>query len=435
MKNKIIYYILLAILLQFFMPASAIAPEDVNYREADGRVSLVLDPDGLLSAGTRKAVEDSLTQLRLNTTAEVVVAVVPDLDGMAPQQWCERLFSRMKIGKEKEDNGLLIMISPGARQAFIMPGYGMEGIFTDIACKKLSEREIKPAMQRDDLDGAVSGVVSAVSKVLSDPEAAAEIRSGQAENYNDGVSALDPKVLWTFVRWVAALMFLLSAVWFVVTAMQQRRQHTNYDKSIGWRKSLKIQLIFTVLSLGAGVVFFLLSLAMYRYWRTRKVKCPTCGSKMHRLPEDKDNDFLSPSQDFEEKLNTIDWDVWKCDECGTVERLPFRVPQSKYTECPNCHTVAMTLTGDAVTRPATTRSEGEGVRIYTCKYCGHQDHRHYRIPRKEDGSALAAAAVLGAAASSRRRGGGGGFSGGGGFGGFGGFGGGATGGGGAGSSW
>ena len=149
---------------------------------------------------------------------------------------------------------------------------------------------------------------------------------------------------------------------------------------------------------------------------------------MNRLPEDKDNELLSDSQDFEEKIKTVDYDVWECPRCGTVERFPFRSRQKKYTECPSCHTVAMCLECDMVVRPATVRSEGSGVKVYECQFCHYRDNRPYRIPRKEDPSAaIAAAAVLGSTLGRGGSGGGGGFGGG--------FGGGSTGGGGAGGSW
>ena len=89
----------------------------------------------------------------------------------------------------------------------------------------------------------------------------------------------------------------------------------------------------------------------------------------------------------------------------------------------------MCQVGDVIVKPSTTRSEGQGVKIYECKFCHHRKDEPYRIPRKEDpAAAVAAAAVIGSAMGRGRGGGGGG-----GFGG--GFGGGATGGGGAGGSW
>ncbi|MBD5302687.1 MAG: hypothetical protein HDS16_06820 [Bacteroides sp.] len=427
---------ILIVSLLVSLAGRAMRPDDVPYRAADGRVMTVIDPASLLSPSVRSQLTDSLEQLRLRSTAEVELVVVPDLDGMDPNQWCEKLFTRLKIGKEKEDNGLLIMISPGARQTYIMTGYGMEGIFPDIVCKRLADNVIVPAMRQNDLDAAARGIVSSVSQIISDPTAAAEIASGQKEKYNGELEALDGEVFLKLIKWLAAIFFTVAAIWFFVMLCRRKRGMTNYEKSLMWRKSLMIQAVFTILSLGAGIIFLFLSFILYRWWRTRKIKCPTCGSKMHRLSESMDNEFLTPAQDFEEKLNTIDWDVWKCDSCGTIERLPFKVPQKKYTECPNCHTVAMCLESDAVTRPASKYAEGEGVRTYVCKYCNHHDRKKYRIPRKLDDASLAAAAAIGAAAASAGRRGGGGFGGGGGgFGGFGGFGGGATGGGGAGSSW
>lgn len=156
---------------------------------------------------------------------------------------------------------------------------------------------------------------------------------------------------------------------------------------------------------------------------------------MHRLNEEEDNALLTPSQDFEEKLKTVDYDVWECPSCGTVERLPFKAKQMKYSPCPSCGTVAMCLSGTRTIQPATTRSEGTGVKVYECKFCHHKEERPYVIPKKEDpaAAALAAGAILGSMNGRRgRRGGGGGF-GGGGFGG--GFGGGSTGGGGASGGW
>lgn len=428
--------ILFLILVSLAFGVSAISPDRVPLKASDGRVEMVLDPDGLLNPALRRQLTDSLTALRLRSTAEVEVAVVDNLDGLEPQQWCERLFTRMGLGKEKEDNGLLIMISPGDRRAFIMPGYGMEGVFTDIVCKQLADNKIRPAMQEGNLEGAVTGIVSAVSAIISDPSNAAEIASSQKENVLGEPEALDPEVIRTFVRWLAVVVLIFSAFYFFNTLRISRRQVSNYDRSLVWRKTIVGQAVLAVASLGCSLVFLILTVFKYRYWRTKRVVCPTCGEKMHRLSEKEDNAFLSASQDFEERLDTVDYDVWKCDSCGTVERLPYRVPQKKYTECPSCHTVAMCLESDAITRKPTAYAEGEGVRTYVCRFCGHHDHKRYKLPRKNNDSALAAAAIGAAAIGSRRgHGGGGGYGGGGGFGGFGGFGGGATGGGGAGTGW
>lgn len=420
----------LLLALPLSMAAQAVSPDELSATGPDGRLQPVNDPGSLLSPGVRGAVERQLTDLRLRSSVEAVVVIPPEIGDLSAFEWSERLFSRWKIGKDDKDNGLLIMISPGSRQAYIMTGYGMEGVLPDIACKKIVDRAIIPAMREGDLDRAVAESVGLVAQAVADPAVAEELRSDQKENLRGRVSGPDPDLLWRFMCWVGAMVFLVSTVFFAGAWRDSRRGKDHYAKSMAWRRRLQIFFWLGILSVGAGLVYFLLAWLNYRKWRMRSVKCPTCGAKMHRLPEDRDNEELSASQDLEERLDTVDWDVWKCDRCGTVERFPYRTRQKQYAECPRCHTVAYGVVSDITVRPATERQAGEGIRSYECRYCHYRHDKPYKIPKKENGdAALVAGAVIGSALGRGGRGGGGGF------GGFGGFGGGSTGGGGAGGSW
>ena len=44
---------------------------------------------------------------------------------------------------------------------------------------------------------------------------------------------------------------------------------------------------------------------------------------MELIDEEHDNDYLTPAQDTEEKLNSIDYDVWHCPHCHETEVLPY----------------------------------------------------------------------------------------------------------------
>lgn len=429
MKRTVILYIFL--LSAMACIAEVIMPGDMKWRDSSGKLMTVVDPAGYLSPEVKARVESQLETLRREYSAEIEVVLPPDIGDMEPQQWTEQLFTQWQIGKSDKDNGLLVMISPGSRAAFIMPGYGMEGIFTDAACAAIYRNVIVPAMKEGNVDAAVEGTVKTVSEALADPAVAEELKSGNAEKYQGEVQPLDPAVIWTFVQYIIAFIFIVSLFLFLYYCREAKKYGSHYEKASFWRSKLMIMLILGLLSFGTGLVFFVLSFAIYRSWRIRPLPCSTCGHKMKRLPEDEDNELLNDSQDFEEQLKTVDYDVWECPACGTIERFPFKSSQKKYTECPSCHTVAMSLESDSTVRPATTRTQGEGVKVYSCKFCHNRLKKPYVIPKKEDPSAaLAAAAVLGAA-SRGGRGGGSGFGGGG----FGGFGGGATGGGGAGGRW
>lgn len=434
MKNLTGYYFfLIIILIQVLLPeaisAKEYAPEDMPNVQLTDRREYISDPDHLLSESTRNRVNAMLMDLRRKTSAEVVVAIPSEIGDTDIETWSEKLFTSWGIGKKDVDNGILIVISPESRKARIQTGYGTEGALPDISCANIIGRAIIPNMRDDNLDAAVEQSVEMVSGALTDPAVAEEIRSSEADNYSGNIDTLSPEVILNFIYFVAGCILLAGIFIFCRRLLRSRHLPDNYDKAMLWRDSIRTFILITIFSAGTALPLLLLAIFLYRNFRTRPRLCSTCGAKMKRLDEEHDNELLSASQDFEEKLDTIDYDVWECPSCGTIERYAFKKKQQRYQECPACHTVAMRLASTRTITPATTRHSGLGAKIYECEFCHHRKQENYVIPKKEDGAALAAGLAAGAMSG---RGGNGGF-GGGGFGG--GFGGGATGGGGASGGW
>lgn len=414
-------------LIGLHITAQDFSPETlVNPNLAD-RGKYVADPGNILSARAKEEANSLLWKLRRDTGVETAIVVVPTTGDYPIEDYATRLFTKWGIGKKDNDNGVLVVIATDQGEARIATGYGVEGVIPDISARKIISRSIVPHMKNGDVDGAVVAVAGDLSSILSDPVAAEELRSGRSESWEGGYeSDITGEDIVAFACCVAFLVFLFSMGMYFYDSRRFGRQE-RYTQALGWHESRKTYILFAVLSLGLGIIPFLLAERKYRRARNKPMACPACKGKMKKLNEEEDNNLLSPSQDFEEKLNTVDYDVWVCQDCGTVERYPFRVNQKEYEECPNCHTIAMHLVRDHTVVPSTTRREGIGEKIYECKYCHNRHKRQYKIPRKDNGAgaALAAGAILGS-------GGRGGF-GGGGFGG--GFGGGSTGGGGATGRW
>lgn len=402
------------------------SPADMPNVQKANRNEYVSDPGNLMSPQAKAEVNRKLTELRQQTTAEVAVALPPDIGDMPIEEWSEKLFTLWGIGKGDKDNGVLVVIAPEQRRARIQTGYGAEGVLPDISCINIINSTIIPAMKEGDINLAVINSTGMIYSAMTDPEVAEELRSSERDNFSEFDSPISGKELWGFVQIVATLIFLVTMVVFI-RGLVIMRGKDSYHRAIYWRRQLEPYFIIGVLSLGSGLVWWALAYLLYRRARLKKRVCPQCGTKMERLNEEDDNAYLSASQDFEEQLKTVDYDVWKCPKCHAMERYPYRENQLKYSECPSCHTVAMCLTGVREIRPATTRSYGEGEKIYECKFCHNQNRRRYRIEKKVDeaAAALAAGAILGS--SRGGRGGGGGFGGG--------FGGGMTGGGGASGGW
>lgn len=419
----------MAVLLVMLLAAVAVQardyrPDDIHNPNTENRMVYVADPGNLVSLAAKDRANKTLWQLRQKTGAEVAVAVVPSIGDMPPEEFAEKVFTSWGLGKKDKDNGVLVLIVPGQRVARIQTGYGVEGIITDVGAKHIINSTVTAHMREKDLDGAVTSVASRIAGVLSDPEAAAELKSQSKEAWEqEEVPPVTADDIMTFAGWVALAMLLVAAVMFFIDWRDTRRRD-RFGRAVHWRRHRWLYWTLAVLSAGLAIPVALLAEFKYRRARNKPMVCGVCGHKMRKLGEKEDNAMLSPSQDLEERLGTVDYDVWVCPECGAVERYPFREKQLKYSECPRCHTVAMCLVQDHTLQPATVRHTGTGEKVYECQYCRNQKRHRYVIPKKED---LAAAALAAGAIAGSRRGGGGGFGGG--------FGGGSTGGGGATGRW
>ena len=136
--------------------------------------------------------------------------------------------------------------------------------------------------------------------------------------------------------------------------------------------------------------------------------------------------YLKPAQDLEEKLKSVDYDVWLCGTCGETDIYPFVNKDSAYKECPRCHAMALYCVCDRVMVQPNSYRQGVGVRTFKCLNCGDENNINYKIEKTADPTgAIVAGTILGSLGG---RGGGGSFGGGS-------FGGGMTGGGGASGGW
>lgn len=428
MKSIVRLTLLIAIALISSI-ASAQAPLSLPNPNVGNPDNFIYDPMGLLSQHTASTINRRLAEVRQKTTCEVAVAIVANLSDLEPQEYAYQLFKHWGIGKKDKNNGILLLVAPNERKAWIEVGSGAEGVLTDIACSNILRNDFKPAAQDGNISQGVAKAVGSISLALMDPNVAAELRSSQDNSTLAHIEALDSNVFFSFLYIIIACVFIFTLILFIADIVVSRRRD-NYRRAMTWRNHMGTYWWGAFLSCGAALPIALIAYALYRHARYGTEVCTTCGGKMKRMSEEEDNDYLAPAQDFEEKIGTVDYDVWVCPDCGTVERFPYVEKQLKYQECPECHTIAMNLVMDKVVDAPTTRREGHGERLYQCQFCRHKKYETYRIPRKTDNSALAAGAagaVLGAMASGRR----GGFGGGSG----GGFGGGSSSGGGAGTSW
>lgn len=392
---------------------------DVPNVHLQQRSAYVSDPEGLLDAEQTSALNAQLANLERTTLTQMAVVLLPSIGDQDPMQFAVDLGHTWGLGSKEGDNGVVLLLVMDTHSIQLQTGYGMEGHITDAESAHIVNDIIIPAMRDDDIYGALSGAVEEITMLTASPEVRQEMLAAKAREEAKEQAELRQAMINT--TFIVMMVCAIWAMWIVIaTGRKSRRiKRDNYQKAMLWRSKLLLTGILTLLSFLAALPLFLITLYKYRHWRTRRIVCPNCSGKMHRLNEEEDNVYLTHGQDVEERLGTVDYDVWLCGKCGTLERFPFYAKQTKYTACPTCGAIAYGTDSERILRKPTSSSAGEGERIKRCRSCGRTDSERFRIAPDDD-SSVAGAFIAGAALGALSRGGGGGGGGswsGGGFGG------------------
>lgn len=412
------------------LAAAAISVSDIPDVHLADNTRFVSDPAGVLDRQSVTALDSALARLRRTYTVQGAVVVAPGIDGGDIDGFANSLFDAWHLGAADRDNGLLLVLDPENRKITIRTGYGLEGILPDAVCSRIIRNVIVPQMRQGDYARGLADGISVISAIIADPDNAAEIAS-EIPDRDRAASSGDEDPFRIYLTLSALLAGLM--LFYLLARLYTLRGKPDFEKYAALSPVRPIYLVLTFAGLGIPAVASVPLVLLLSHWRNRRRKCPNCGTPMDKVDEVHDNDYLTPAQDLEEKVGSVDYDVWLCPSCGETDIYPFVNSASGMVECPQCHARTARLVRDRIISRPTASREGTAVKEYECLNCHHNFGKPYKLPPDNSAAlaALGAAAVIG---SSGRRGGG---FGGGGFGGpiGGSWGGGSTGGGGATGSW
>ncbi len=366
------------------------------------RNDYVTNPDGILSEATVAGLNDTIGELWRTTSAEMVVVALDDVSGYEPDEFATKLFELWKIGKSDKDNGVLMLVVMEQRKVVIRTGRGVEGVLPDVVCGRIIRDVVIPAFRNGEYDEGVLGAVGMMCRILENPENADEIMSAIPNDSGVEDAPLSSGEVLTALAWLGffAMLFLIVLLVVQVRGGKGLPLPERYDKVA---QLLPYALFASFLGVGIPVLALIPIVLVMRRMRGKHDKCLNCGCKMHKLDEQKDNAYLSAGQDMEERLKSVDYDVWLCDNCGSTDVIPFVNRRSSYRQCPECGSRASALVSDRVVVPPTVGRAGQGMRVYSCRNCHKTHNEMYVIPK-----IVVAPIVIGGGGNR----GGGGFSGG-----------------------
>lgn len=97
-----------------------------------------------------------------NTGAQVVVVTVDSLEGVAVNDYALQLGNKWGVGKQKEDTGIVLLLSVGDRKTTIQVGYGLEGAVNDAKAGRILDTYALPYFTVDNFSTGLMGAYSAL---------------------------------------------------------------------------------------------------------------------------------------------------------------------------------------------------------------------------------------------------------------------------------
>lgn len=294
----------------------------------------VTDIAGGLRADTIAQLNETISDVQRTHGIEMAVVVVRSLDGLTVEDAAEKLFRMWGIGKKGRDNGLLFLWSTGDRKVRVEVGYGLEGDLPDGKVGAILDAYVIPKFRVNQFD---SGVIGGVTALLATARHEPIVLPSSAKSYAPA-----------------------APVARVLPAARVPRQRWSPSGWPWW------------LWMGGPITLFLAVRSVFRRWRRyRTRKCPQCRTRMIRLSETEDDASLDQGQAAEERIGSVDYDVWKCPSCAHQFIVRYAKWLTKYDMCPQCSNRTKWST-EKVIETATTHGDGLAKVTEQCAFCNYK---------------------------------------------------------------
>ncbi|MBK8394532.1 MAG: TPM domain-containing protein [Leptospiraceae bacterium] len=169
-----------------------------------------MDEVGILSKETKLSIDKKLKEHEKQTSNQVVVLIIPSLEGEILEEYSLKIASTWKLGQKGKDNGVLLLIAKNDRKMRIEVGYGLEGTLTDVLSNRIIRNEIAPAFKKENYSAGVEQGVDAIIGAIKGTY------KPEAENTNS--PGLDMGLPWYFSIIIGLMFFAFMTPFVIATA-------------------------------------------------------------------------------------------------------------------------------------------------------------------------------------------------------------------------
>jgi uncharacterized protein len=306
--------------------ATALASRSVPARPAVGPV---VDEAGVLSTQGAQTLRTLNERLRTERAgAELGVLIIASTDGEAPRAYATRAFNEWKLGTASANNGVILMVAKDDRKVELVLGDGVDTADTRRVAQTIINEQILAKFRAGNFEsGVLAGSEAAAKQILGLGSTANGAQEPLAESKPTKGNDVSDGAAWGFLAGTAAAIIGFFAL-----------------------------------------LFRLLRSKIPRFSRRRPRKCPSCTRPMELLDERADDAKLTKGQLAEERVGSVDYDVWVCPIDQSTQVARYGKFFNKYDSCPKCNAQTKSSHRSVLSQP-THQSTGVSQVDERCANC------------------------------------------------------------------
>jgi uncharacterized protein len=306
------------------------------------RTGSISDLANVLPNRDETALLESIAWFKRNTGGEIMVLTLASWKALAtPDKTWEsfntNLFNRWGIGSKSRNDGVLFVAAIKERKLRIELGLGFKRCY-DFSMKQILERDVVPLF-KETRYGA--GMALGTKKIIQSLPKLCPVAPKPVTVPNANLTR--PSIQ-TYVPSSPSIPEPITP----------------------W---LPIGVGLTILGAWAGIGSL-----------SRPKRCQQCKTPLEKISEEADDEYLNQGQQLEERLQSVNYDVWHCKTCNNHELFRRRAFFSSYSQCPSCQHQTLSGTQKPIV-PASETQQGLARLERTCSHCQHRDSQDILLPR------------------------------------------------------
>ncbi len=142
----------------------------------------VTDLTQTLNAQQQAQLEASLAAFEQETGSQIAVLIVSSTQPEAIEQYSIRVVEHWKLGREKQDDGVLLLVAKDDRKMRIEVGYGLEGAIPDLIAKRIITEIMAPRFRQGDFYGGIAQATQQLMQLIKGERLPSPSQSQPAAN-------------------------------------------------------------------------------------------------------------------------------------------------------------------------------------------------------------------------------------------------------------